>query len=349
MRLWLSLLVAMSIVDCAFAGPDYSVCETLVKAGLREFSIRRDSKENLDQLFTHYCSYSSSNNSTTYDYSNSALIYDIPETLTMGAKSSEQKIKNFCDTYKASSYSHETTDTYRESIAPKAYDAFEQCLKIVSHNVEMTHQYSGGSSIIFNIKASSIVPIMIDKVVAPDNVNCSGVVNGQDIDFKSKHATPVLTTQQISCSRLPNVPGDPESGYPAADITIVNNVESYVAYWPAIPSGAIKAQAKSELEGDYKNKYNDLKIKYQAILPASVTIWNWVKVKKMQTLITQVTCPTGWKPGNGGVGPTPLTHVFDTIVSRNSDGLVITGTNVAGGQENQVLIAYVECSPPLLE
>jgi hypothetical protein len=350
MRLWLGLLIATSITNFAFArGPDYSVCETLVSNGLREFSIRRDSKENLDQLFTHYCSYSSSKNSGSFDFSSSSLINDIPESLTMGASTSEQKIQNFCNTYKSSNYNHETVDTYRETIAPRAYNTFEQCLKIVSHNIEITHKYSDKRLISFNIKADANMPIRISKIDAPDYISCTGVVSGQEKDFKSLIDITVLTTQEFSCTRPSNTVGDLDSGYPEASITIMNGIENYIAFWPAIPSGTIKAQAKSELEVTYKDKYERLKNKYKSILPASVTFWSWVTVAQNQTQNTTVTCPTGWKPLQGGAGPHPLTHVFDTTVTKTSDGVVLTGRNVAGGQMNQLLIAYVECSPPSLE
>lgn len=350
-NLWLVLLIPLTVIEGAVAEPNISACMPIIDRGLREYNIQIYSRENLDQVYKDQCKDSKTNSSSTFKYDLAAVINAIPAEVGLGTGSTESKLEKFCAIYKSLDISKVKLDTYKDRIIPKAYDTLSDCLRIVSNNAEITHEFQG-ETISFNMVAGSRIPINISGILKTSGVTCEANVGGVLKALDKNTPITVTTTQEMFCTRPPHTNGDPSSGYSEANITIMNNIQNYRVFWPAVPSDAIMEQAKSEANTIYKAKYEEQKANFVSLIPASITFWSWTTIPEGNNSVSkEAACPQGWHYLKGVRGPSSLVNAikYDNEI-QTANGYQITASRLAGNNfKGLLLIVGVECSPPKLD
>jgi len=226
-----SLILCICLANAS--AQSYQVCQRIVDKGLREYDIQNESQASQNSIFDHYCEQDGSSKQNNIGGSLDVVVKAIPIGLKLNSQSSEEQMRSFCKSYSAVSHSGRTSNSYKETIANKAYDSFDKCVALVSRGVSVEHNVVNRQTTSFFLRSGVNVPLEVRGVMAV-NAKCSGqrpdgsgVLNyGQDTRVKLG-----TDTLGFTCSRTTQTQ-DGKMIYPEGTITITTNFENYDVFLP---------------------------------------------------------------------------------------------------------------------
>jgi hypothetical protein len=287
----------------------------MVKDAARNYGLQTSSTSYLSVLHDNYCNQDGSTKQSGWQLGMSAIVSDIPVSLTLGANDNETKISNFCKNYQSTTEQNSSTFAAQSIVVAKALESANECMKIATQT-QSTIAYtiltpemlaikfgipSGQTMDIRGITHDSTVSCVGSKIGGAGTVTYNTGA-GQRVDASAG-------TYSVSCSRKAAATQNGNSFYNAAALVVDTNTGGVDIYWPQ--DTVLPLTTASQIQGTIAGLNTQLQ-KLQSsvdfnLLPIG-TIIPWY-VKNQQP-------PKGWAKCDGS----------DTVHCPNLAGMFLRGS-----------------------
>jgi hypothetical protein len=230
----LSILYTLFFFVSGAAAQNYQVCQKIIDKGLREYDIQTESEANLNSVFDNYCEQNGTRKTSSAGGSLDIVVKAIPIGLKGNADSSEEQVRNFCRSYSATIKSSRTANSYKETIATKAYDSFDKCVALVSKGVSIDHNVINRDTTSFFLQSGVNVPLEVRGLnavnttcIGPNPAGGAALTYGPTTKFTLKSDSIGFT-----CRRMTQQVAGGKTIYPEGSITITTNFQNYDVFLP---------------------------------------------------------------------------------------------------------------------
>jgi hypothetical protein len=210
-----------------------AVCMAIVQDGAHNIGITESSSSYLNSVFSHYCESDGTVNVSSF--SGGVSIPSLPVSLTLGASSSSDQIKNFCKTYSSSTQASSSSFDYYSNVVEKALQSAVQCEQIAKTGNTISHHFQTPDTLAINITIGGGNNLAIHGLSQSPNVRCTGTDTRHHIltfvQDTSLDLTANLGTYIITCTRTPHTDNG-RSIYSEAAINLSTSTSAYNIYWP---------------------------------------------------------------------------------------------------------------------
>ena len=158
-------------------------CGLILTRGLREYDIQNDSSSYLNTTFDSYCSASGQTRDQSLNIGLDAVVEAIPIKFTLGAKDARSAMENFCKVYKSDTSSRSDTSRYRETIVRRAYDSYDNCIRLSMNGNVVTHDVLSLESTQIFLKAGVGKPVELRGIKTSSNITCTGANSGKILTY----------------------------------------------------------------------------------------------------------------------------------------------------------------------
>jgi hypothetical protein len=324
-----SLAMCLGIVLVGMSGramaDDPSHCDKIIEQGLREYSMDVGSSSYLHTAFVKNCTYDGKVKSTNGSF-------NIPGVAEGAGEQNESAVKQWCLETKDKLAIKESHDTVKETIAARAYDSYDACLKWAGKQIDISLEYGGQEIVVAHIDGpTKYTPLYMSKIEIVGKASCS---DNSGLRFYDNQQTEITTNFVIKCRRTENTAKNPFK-YDGVQIILSasNGPGPFIISMPAVAADwKIK-----ELEESIRAE--DLKA-LEPIVPQTLLVTQYTLVPDSGgQLNVPISCPPHWTPSK-----TPDLHDDDDHPFQNwqwkstdnnapkslKDPFVITGFNHAG-------------------
>jgi hypothetical protein len=178
-----------------------------------------------------------------------AVLKQIPVKFTGKYDNTQQAFENFCRNYTSIVVQKNSFSLYEERIVRRAYDSFDNCVKLVSQGVSITHEIVSGTALNFFLAPAAQKPISISGVVTSANVTCSGnVPTDKGLSFQPLKPDSSFKVADIPFSFVCTRTGSADNNthtttFEEGSVQVLTNWGNYTAVWP---QDRVLAQASAQ-------------------------------------------------------------------------------------------------------
>ncbi len=230
-------------------------CKTIVSDGLREYSIKTDSRAYLNSVYDKYCENTGAVKSSSLGLGLDIVVKAIPITFSGSYATSEEAVKNFCRNYSATASGRSDTTSYQEKIVQRAYDSFDQCISLAKTGVIVRHAVRNLGSLDFYIAPGFGRPVTIKGIKTSNNIEC----RGQDpnaskpVDMKFTLSSRITLrdnkTLNLVCDRKSKAGPNGENIFNEGVVTLLTDIVPNGNYSAFVPRDVTLAENRaSEIE-----------------------------------------------------------------------------------------------------
>lgn len=216
-------------------------CRAVVTDGLREYSIKTDSRAYLNSVFDKYCESSGSVKSSSLGFGLDLVVKALPLSILGSFSSNEEAVKNFCRNYSSVASARSDTTNYQEKIVQRAYESFDQCIALAQTGVIVRHAVRSLVFLDFYVAPGFSRPVTIKGVKTSPNVECrgqdpnSGKSQDQRFDLSTRIKLQDNRTLNVVCERKGRAGPKGETVFDEAVVTLLTDVGpngNYAAFVP---------------------------------------------------------------------------------------------------------------------
>ncbi|TDP74072.1 hypothetical protein [Roseateles toxinivorans] len=206
-------------------------CPDIAKT-LKEYSIDSSSSNFLNSVFSQHCQQDGSKKSSSAGIGLDAVVKAIPIKFTGSYGSSDDAFTNFCKSYASYSTASSNNDSYKETISIKALDTIDQCLRLQSSGVQLTHIVTNVEAMSFYMRSSVTTTFELQGIQTTGNVKCTGQIKGHTKTFDQAVSATIKATQSFSCTRQATNKPTGAKLFDEATVTVLTNQGNYAVLWP---------------------------------------------------------------------------------------------------------------------
>lgn len=216
-------------------------CRTIVTDGLREYSIKTDSKAYLNSVFDKYCDSNGSVRSSSFGLGLDVVVKAIPISFSGSYSSNEEAVKNFCRNYSSVSSSRSDTTSYQEKIVQRAYESFDQCIALAQTGVIIRHAVRSLESLDFYVAPGFSRPVTIKGIKTSNNIECRGQdpnsTNSKEqvFNLSTRISLQDNKTLNLICDRQSRVGANGEKIYDEGTVTLLTDIVPSGNYGAFVP------------------------------------------------------------------------------------------------------------------
>ncbi|MDQ2084147.1 hypothetical protein RA307_28500 [Xanthobacteraceae bacterium Astr-EGSB] len=207
-------------------------CSMVLTRALREYDIQSDSSAYLNSTFDNLCTASGETRNRTIDIGVEAVIKAIPIKFTGGATDVRTAATNFCKTYKADTTATSTSSRYRETVAQRAYQSFDNCVSLSQQGNLVTHEVLSIEKVQIFLRAGIAKPVELRGVDMTQNIKCSGAVDGKLVTYSQDTSAQTDKSMTINCTRAPRQMAGGEMVFDEGTIALDIALGRYAIFLP---------------------------------------------------------------------------------------------------------------------
>ncbi|MDT3382527.1 hypothetical protein RNI52_34695 [Labrys neptuniae] len=227
-------------------------CDAVYQNATRDLIIDNQDRSSLFSVYDKYCDSKGSVNNTSVGIGIDVVVKNLPINFTGNYGNSSEAISNFCKNYKEVRFSNENSQVTKNTVVVAALENYNECKKIISQGVSITHTAVGPGDIIFSFQLKNAVTAFeIQGVSLGPNITCGSTTLSSDKKWHSvdeKTRASVKSNASISCKRSST--GSEEKVYPLSWVGISTNIGSYTINMLAdsIVGGTLASELNNKID-----------------------------------------------------------------------------------------------------
>lgn len=276
-------------------------CGLLLNNGMRQIEEKFGSTSTLDTLYYDFCQINIANKSSDKNASFGFAVEGTPWSAKGSDKTSKQSRDEFCGQYKTSQASTRESYSYTNSIYSKSLEAWERCLTLASHQIEIKPDIAANqkSMSVFLAYAGLGEPgIVFQGVDTIGKIKCEsgGKSVGPDENVRITSAGVTLTCRREGIQS--DVGGITSTLYDDSRVVIKTNVAQLAVDFDVMIDDPAAGQLRNQqaqinsLNEKLKqtdNKFDGLELKTVCLAR------NQPSCKAHSEAVQKLTCPTSFK------------------------------------------------------
>jgi hypothetical protein len=232
----LAVFLTLTDAKTIWAQDATAVCLAMVTDSAHNVSLTTSSSEFLYTIFDNYCKRDGTTKSSSWNAGISAVVGELPVSLTGGSSDTTTAISNFCRNYASTASGSSSSFSSQSNVVQKALDSANQCLTIATKGSTIAYRILTPSTLAINFNIGSGNPLMIRGLSHPADVTCQGSkANGGGV---VTYATGVgqslssdLGAYSITCTRT-GTPSGSSTVYPESGMVVDTNAGGFDIFWP---------------------------------------------------------------------------------------------------------------------
>ncbi len=266
----------VALFVCAAAPPIFAqidpaaVCLAMVSEAAHNQRLTASSDSFLDTLYEDYCEADGTTKGSSWDAGISAVIKDVPVSLTGGASDVKTEMTNFCKRHQSSFQSRSSHFAVESIVVEKALQAANQCLEILNRHKDTTLSYNTVGSTLLNIEfaIASGTTVDIRSVQHEPDVDCEGekIPGPGSIKYTIGSGQTVGATSgwyRIACTRKAFSASGGRFFYRATGLSVDTNAGILDIFWPQ--DEILPLTTASQIQGAIQGLGSDIE-KLQAVV-----------------------------------------------------------------------------------
>lgn len=232
----LGLIICLPPVCTGQTDPT-SVCLAMVHEAAHNINLSTSSSQYLNTLFDNSCKKDGSTKQGGWNAGLSAVIEDIPVSLTGGSTNSETAYSNFCRNYASSNQGSASSFSWQSLVVEKALGSANQCLAIATKGTYLYYKVMTPDTLAINFSIGSGNTLRVRGISHSTAVTCEGAkASGSGAFAYSTGVGQTLTsdfgTYSITCTRRPESGASKSSRYLETSLVVDTNAGGFDIYWP---------------------------------------------------------------------------------------------------------------------
>lgn len=215
-----------------------AVCLAMVEDAARNYGLQTSSSSFLSVVYDNYCQEDGSTKQSGWEAGMSAIVKDIPISLTGSSNDNTTRITNFCKNYHSTTQQNDSTFAVQSIVVTKALTSANACMKIATQTRStITYSILTPQTLAIKFGIPSGQTMNIRGISHDAGVTCigskmsgSGTVAydngvGQKVDASAG-------TYSITCNRKPAATQGATTFYNATALVVDTNTDGVDIFWP---------------------------------------------------------------------------------------------------------------------
>lgn len=181
MRLWRSIGSALAMIGAVSAFKEATACDAVYENATRNIMFDESSFSSLHAIYDRHCSLEGHLRNSSQSAGLDVVVRAIPVKFTGSASSSSQAMSNFCRDYRATRFSSSYQKIVSSAVVVEALDRYNECRRIKSNGVLITHTFVDPGAINFNIELSNTNTVFtLENITHGPTVECGTTAFSDD-------------------------------------------------------------------------------------------------------------------------------------------------------------------------
>jgi hypothetical protein len=215
-----------------------AVCLAMVTDAAHNVGVQTSSSSFLNTIYSDYCEQDGSTKTSSFNAGLSAVVEDIPISLTGGSNDASTAMKNFCSHYQSTYQANSAAFDSTSIVVEKALESANQCLEIATRTQNtIAYKMITPQMLSVNFGIPSGQTLNIRGISHESSVACVGSkVDGSGVITYStgsgQSVTAAAGTYSVSCTRQPFANQSGTALYNATGLIVDTNLGGLDIFWP---------------------------------------------------------------------------------------------------------------------
>jgi hypothetical protein len=220
-----------------FAADSAEVCLAMVSEAAHNVNLNTSSSQYLYTIFDAYCKSDGSTKQSSFNASLSAVVNQLPASLTLGTSDTATAFANFCRNYASAAAGSSSSYSMQSNVVQRALDSANQCMAIAGKGSVITYKVMDPKTLNISFNIGSGNQLNVRGLSHDTTVTCLGSkVEGSGVFSYSagvgQSLSAALGSHGIRCTRdaAQSVGGKVE--YAQTSMQLDTNAGEFDIYWP---------------------------------------------------------------------------------------------------------------------
>jgi len=240
-----------------------SVCLAMVEDAARNYGLQTSSSSFLSVIYDNYCQQDGTTKQSGWEAGMSAIVKNIPISLTGSSNDNSTRITSFCKNYHSTTEQNDSTYAVQSIVVTKALQSANECMKIATQTRStITYSILTPQTLAIKFGIPSGQTMNIRGISHDSGVTCTGskiggagavtydVGAGQRVDASAG-------TYSITCTRRPAATQGANTFYNATALVVDTNTDGVDIFWPQ--DTILPLTTASQIQGTISSLNSQLK------------------------------------------------------------------------------------------